>query len=155
MDGPLICLAGFVLVVVLLLLRTPIAVSLGIVGLGGLALLLSPEAALIKSGVITFTTISHYELGVLPLFLFMAHVLFSAGVSTRLFDAAAKFVGHKPRRAGAGVDRRMRSFRIGERIEPCDGGDHGTGSAAGDAQGGVRSAAVDGRRWRRAARWAC
>lgn len=96
MDGALICLSGFVLVIVLLLLRTPIAVSLGIVGLGGLALMLSPEAALIKAGVVTFTTISHYDLGTLPLFLFMAHVLFSAGVSTRLFDAAAKFVGHKP-----------------------------------------------------------
>lgn len=96
MDGPLICLAGFALVVILLLLRTPIAVSLGIVGLGGLALLLSPEAALIKSGVITFTTISHYELGTLPLFLFMAHILFSAGVSTRLFNAASRFVGHRP-----------------------------------------------------------
>ncbi len=96
MDGPLICLAGFALVVALLLVRVPIAVSLGVVGLGGLALLLSPEAALIKSGVITFTTISHYELGTLPLFLFMAHILFSAGVSTRLFNVAARFVGHKP-----------------------------------------------------------
>jgi C4-dicarboxylate transporter DctM subunit len=96
MDGPVICLIGFVLVVALLLLRTPIGVALGVVGFGGLALMLSPEAALIKSGVITWTTISHYELGVLPLFLFMAHVLFAAGVSTRLFDVAAKFVGHKP-----------------------------------------------------------
>lgn len=96
MDGPLLCLAGFALVVALLLLRTPIAISLGIVGFGGLALLLSPEAALIKSGVITFSTISHYELGVLPLFLFMAHILFSAGVSARLFDVASRFVGHKP-----------------------------------------------------------
>jgi C4-dicarboxylate transporter DctM subunit len=96
MEGPLICLAGFALVVALLLVRVPIAVSLGIVGLGGLALLLSPEAAVIKSGVVTFTTISHYELGTLPLFLFMAHILFSAGVSTRLFNAASRFVGHKP-----------------------------------------------------------
>jgi C4-dicarboxylate transporter DctM subunit len=96
MAGPLVCLLGFALVIVLLMLRTPIAVSLGIVGLGGLALLLSPEAAVIKAGVITFTTISHYELGTLPLFLFMAHILFSAGVSTRLFNAAAAFVGHKP-----------------------------------------------------------
>jgi tripartite ATP-independent transporter DctM subunit len=96
MDGPFVCLIGFVLVVALLLARTPIGVALGIVGLGGLALVLSPEAAIIKSGVITWSTISHYELGVLPLFLFMAHVLFAAGVSTRLFDVAAKFVGHKP-----------------------------------------------------------
>jgi C4-dicarboxylate transporter, DctM subunit len=96
MAGPFICLLGFALVIVLLMLRTPISVSLGIVGVGGLALLLSPEAALIKAGTTAFHTISHYELGVLPLFLFMAHVLFSAGVSTRLFNTASRFVGHKP-----------------------------------------------------------
>jgi C4-dicarboxylate transporter DctM subunit len=96
MAGPFICLLGFGLVILLLMLRTPISVSLGIVGMGGLALLLSPEAALIKAGTTAFHTISHYELGVLPLFLFMAHVLFSAGVSTRLFNVASRFVGHKP-----------------------------------------------------------
>lgn len=96
MSGPLICLLGFGLVICLLLVRVPIAVSLGIVGLGGLAIMLSPEAALIKAGVVAFSTISHYELGTLPLFLLMAHILFAAGVSTRMFDVAAKFVGHKP-----------------------------------------------------------
>ena len=95
MDGPMICFIGFLVVIALLLVRTPIGVALGLVGLGGLALLLSPEAALIKAGVITFNTISRYELGVLPLFLFMAHILFSAGVSSLIFDAAAKFMGHK------------------------------------------------------------
>lgn len=96
MAPELVCALGFVAVVVLLVLRSPIGVALGIVGLAGLALLISPEAAVIKSGVVAFEVISKYELGVLPLFLFMAHILFSAGVSSQFFDTAAKFVGHKP-----------------------------------------------------------
>jgi tripartite ATP-independent transporter DctM subunit len=95
MAPELICGLGFLAVIALLLLRTPIGVALGLVGIGGLALMISPEAAVIKAGVVVFGTISRYELGVLPLFLFMAHVLFSAGVSSLIFDAAAKFVGHK------------------------------------------------------------
>ena len=155
MDGPLICLAGFVLVVALLLLRTPIAVSLGIVGLGGLALLLSPEAALIKSGVITFTTISHYELGTLPLFLFMAHILLFG----RRFDAAVQrrgaLRGAQTRRACARLHRRLRRLRHGLRFQPRHGRHHGPGRIAGDA---ARQATIRASRRARlppAERWAC
>lgn len=96
MAPELVCGIGFAAVILLLILRTPIGVALGGVGAVGLALLISPEAATIKAGVVAFEVISKYELGVLPLFLFMAHMLFSAGVSTQFFDTAAKFVGHKP-----------------------------------------------------------
>ncbi|MDE2403572.1 MAG: TRAP transporter large permease [Sphingomonadales bacterium] len=73
----------------------PIGVGLLLVGLGGLAVTISPEAALIKGGVVSFEVISKYELGVLPLFLLMAHICFAAGASRDFFDAAAKFVGHR------------------------------------------------------------
>lgn len=96
MAPELICGIGFLAVIALLLLRTPIGVALGLVGIVGLSVQISPEAAMIKAGVVVFHTVSKYELGVLPLFLFMAHVLFAAGVSSKIFDAAAKFVGHKP-----------------------------------------------------------
>lgn len=95
MTPGLIFLIGAGLAIALLLVRTPIGVALGLVGFTGLALQISPEAALIKASVVAFTTISKYELGVLPLFLFMAHILFAAGVSTRFFDAASKLVGHR------------------------------------------------------------
>ncbi|MFC3077412.1 TRAP transporter large permease [Phenylobacterium terrae] len=89
-------LLGVVLLLVLLAAGVRIAVALGVVGIGGLAVLISPEAALIKSGVVAFEVVSKYELGVLPLFLLMAHLAFSAGASRDFFDAAAKFVGHRP-----------------------------------------------------------
>ncbi|MDB5670360.1 MAG: transporter large permease [Alphaproteobacteria bacterium] len=95
MAPQLIGLIGIVLLLGLLTIGVPIGVGLAFVGLCGLAVLISPEAALIKSGVISFEVISKYELGVLPLFLLMAHICFAAGASRDFFDAAAKFVGHR------------------------------------------------------------
>lgn len=96
MTPEVLGLLGVVLLLVLLAAGVRIAVALGVVGIGGLAVLISPEAALIKSGVVAFEVVSKYELGVLPLFLLMAHLAFSAGASRDFFDAAAKFVGHRP-----------------------------------------------------------
>ena len=86
---------GIVLLLMLLAAGVPIGVGLMLVGLGGLAVMISPEAALIKGGVLSFEVISKYELGVLPLFLLMAHICFAAGASRDFFDVAAKFVGHR------------------------------------------------------------
>ena len=94
MSG-LIGLLGIACLLGLLTLGVPIGAALGLVGLGGLALMISPEAAIIKLGVISFETVSRYELGVLPLFLLMAHLCFAAGASRDFFDAAARFIGHK------------------------------------------------------------
>jgi len=88
-------LLGVVVLLAVLAIGIPIGVALAVVGLGGLCILISPEAALIKAGVLTFETISRYELGVLPLFLLMAHFCFQAGASRDFFDAAARFVGHR------------------------------------------------------------
>ena len=91
----LIGFAGILILLILLAVGIPIGIGLALVGGIGLTLLLSPEAALIKAGVITFDTISRYELGVLPLFVLMAHLCFAAGASRDFFDAAARFVGHR------------------------------------------------------------
>ena len=96
MTPALIGSLGVAILFLLLAGGVPIAVSLGLVGLAGLATLITPEAALIKSGLIAFDIASRYELGVLPLFLLMAHICFAAGASRDFFDASAKFVGHKP-----------------------------------------------------------
>jgi tripartite ATP-independent transporter DctM subunit len=91
----LIGLLGIVSLLLLLAVGVPIGIGLALVGSTGLVLLLSPEAALIKAGVVTFDTISRYELGVLPLFVLMAHLCFAAGASRDFFDAAARMVGHR------------------------------------------------------------
>lgn len=86
---------GVIALLVLLTLGVPIGVAMGLVGMVGLMILLGPEPAIIKSGVILFETVSRYELGVLPLFLLMAHMCFAAGASRDFFDAAAKMFGHR------------------------------------------------------------
>jgi C4-dicarboxylate transporter DctM subunit len=88
-------LLGVIALLTLLSLGVPIGVAMGLVGIVGLTLLLGLEPALIKSAVVLFESYSRYELGVLPLFLFMAHICFAAGASRDFFDAAAKFVGHR------------------------------------------------------------
>lgn len=95
MAPELIGALGIALLLILLAGGLPIGVGLLLVGLGGLAVIISPEAALIKSGVVSFEIISKYELGVLPLFLLMAHICFAAGASRDFFDVAAKFLGHR------------------------------------------------------------
>ncbi|AKH41507.1 tripartite ATP-independent transporter DctM subunit [Altererythrobacter atlanticus] len=94
-DTPGTGLIGLLVLFALLFAGGRIGAVLGIVGLGGLALVLGPEAALIKGGVVVVDTLTKYELGTLPLFLFMAHIFFSVDVSRDLFDAAAKLVGHR------------------------------------------------------------
>lgn len=95
MTPELIGIIGFLVLLLFLAGGMPIGFALGIVGSVGLIILLSFEAAVIKIGVIGFQIISHYELGVLPLFLLMAHVCFATGASRNFFDSAAKFFGHR------------------------------------------------------------
>ena len=86
---------GVAALLILLTLGVPIGVAMGVVGMTGLILMLGFEPAMIKSGVVLFETVSRYELGVLPLFLFMAHICFAAGASRDFFDAAARMIGHR------------------------------------------------------------
>jgi tripartite ATP-independent transporter DctM subunit len=97
----LIGFAGILGLLVLLTLGVPIGVSLALTGVLGLMVMLSPEAALVKAGVVVFEVAQKYELGVLPLFLLMAHLCFAAGASRDFFDVAARFIGH--RRGGLGL----------------------------------------------------
>jgi C4-dicarboxylate transporter DctM subunit len=94
-DSSFMGLLGVAVLFAILAAGVPIGVALGLVGMGGLALMLGLEPALIKASVILFDTLSRYELGVLPLFLLMAHFCFAANASRDFFDAAARMIGHR------------------------------------------------------------
>ncbi len=94
-STPLTGLLGVLALLLILTAGVPIGVALGLVGMAGLTLMIGLEPALIKSGVILFNTLSRYELGVLPLFLLMAHLCFAANASRDFFDAAARLIGHR------------------------------------------------------------
>ena len=98
---PLTGLLGVVVLLILLVSGMPIGIALGLVGLGGLALTVGLEPAVIKSGVLVFETMTRYELGTLPLFMLMAHLCFVAKASRDFFDVASRFIGH--RRGGLAI----------------------------------------------------
>ena len=95
MSPELIGVLGLILLLVVITIGVPIGIALGLVGLVGIAVITSPEASLIKVGVVSFDVVSRYDLGVLPLFLLMAHLCFAAGASRDFFDVAARFIGHR------------------------------------------------------------
>ncbi|MBA7658420.1 C4-dicarboxylate TRAP transporter large permease protein DctM [subsurface metagenome] len=88
-------LIGFVALFSLLAFGLPIGVGMAIVGFGGLWYLISQGAAIAKFGLIPFDTVCNWDLGVLPLFLFMAHIIFASGLSRDLYNVAAKWFGHQ------------------------------------------------------------
>jgi len=93
--NPVTGLVGLCVLFAMLIGGVPIGAALGLVGLVGLAVAIGPDAALIKGGVVVMDTLTRYELGTLPLFMLMAQLFFAANASRDLFDAAAKFFGHR------------------------------------------------------------
>lgn len=88
---------GFAGMFALMLLRVPIAFSMGIVGLVGLGLMRSWPAAF-SSTATEIVDIAKYTLSVVPLFVLMGNFVTRAGMSRELYQAAYAFIGH--RRAG-------------------------------------------------------
>jgi len=87
---------GFAVLFTLLALRMPIGSAMALVGFGGIWHLISGQAALTKLATVSFETVANYELAVLPLFLAMAHIVFSTGMGKDLFDLAHKWLGNRP-----------------------------------------------------------
>ena len=89
-------LVGLGLMMVLALLRIPIAISMGLVGFLGVAYLrdwnFAPAMAMVETKV--YETGRNYTLSVVPLFILMGNFVTRAGMSQELFRAAYDFVGH-------------------------------------------------------------
>ncbi|WP_417668297.1 TRAP transporter large permease [Roseibium sp.] len=86
---------GILILFTLIALGMPIGFAMGLVGVVGFGLLISFHAAIIKVGVITFDLATNYAIGTVPLFLFMAHILFATGIGRDLYEFAARMLGHK------------------------------------------------------------
>ena len=96
LDPITIGIIGFILLFILLAIRLPLGISMFLIGFAGLWIILqNGTAAVAKIGLIPFETIASWDLAVLPLFLFMAHIIFSAGLSKDLYNVAAKWMGHQ------------------------------------------------------------
>lgn len=70
----------------------PLAMSLGGVAFLGLASIIGMKAAVSMTAQTAFDTANSYTLVVLPLFLFMANLITSAGIAKSLYDASHAFL---------------------------------------------------------------
>ena len=89
-------ISGLVLLLVLLALRVPIAFSLGLVSLGGIALVRGPLPAVSALETLTFSFIAHWSLSAVPMFLLMGNIAFKSGLTQSLFRAASLWLSALP-----------------------------------------------------------
>ena len=88
--------AGIAVLVLLLFAGMPVAFAMGIVGLAGFSLVVSPPAAMSLVALDLYDAFASYNLTVIPLFVLMGQVSLHAGISRKLFDAAYHWVGFLP-----------------------------------------------------------
>lgn len=88
-------LAGLATLFVLLVLRVPLGPAMLLVGMSGYVALSGADQLLnyMKSG--AYWRFASYEFSVIPMFLLMGQLAARSGLSTRLFDAANAFLGHR------------------------------------------------------------
>ena len=85
---------GLVAVLVLVFLRMPIAIAMGIVGFIGFAELRNFRAAISMVGRLIIDTAQDYGLSVIPLFILMGLFVNKGGLSRELYQVSYAFLGH-------------------------------------------------------------
>ncbi len=94
MEGAALGLAGFACVVVLIFMRIPVAIAMGLVGgLGYIHINGYPSFAFI-AGQVAFDATFPYSLSVVPLFVMMGVFAAHSGLSGSLYDSVTAFLGH-------------------------------------------------------------
>jgi tripartite ATP-independent transporter DctM subunit len=101
MSTDAVAVTGFVTLFVLMLLRVPIGMAMGLVGVAGFGYLTSGGPALKIVGHTTMRTVTDFNYAVVPLFLLMGSFATTSGMSRELFRAANAFIGHL--RGGLGI----------------------------------------------------
>jgi C4-dicarboxylate transporter DctM subunit len=93
MDPAFIGIGGIVLLLLLFFLGVPLGFAMAIAGILGFASTISPSAALHLVASDLFTHFNSYALSVLPMFILMGCMAFSAGIGRKAFDVAYVLMG--------------------------------------------------------------
>ena len=101
MSTDLVAIIGFVVLFALMLLRVPVGMAMGLVGVSGFGFIVGFGPALKLISQTTMRTVTDYTFGVIPMFLLMGAFVSTSGISRELFRAANTFVGHW--RGGLGI----------------------------------------------------
>jgi C4-dicarboxylate transporter, DctM subunit len=101
MSTDVVAVTGFVTLFTLMLLRVPVGMAMGLVGVTGFGFLVGGAPALKLVGQTSMRTVTDYTFGIIPMFLLMGAFVSNSGMSRELFRAANSFVGHF--RGGLGI----------------------------------------------------
>src|SRR3954462_3359943 len=96
-----VAIVGFVVLFVLMLLRVPVGMAMGLVGVSGFAYLSGGGPALKIVGHTSMRTVTDWNFAVIPMFLLMGSFATTSGMSRELFRAGNAFLGHL--RGGLGI----------------------------------------------------
>ncbi|MEH6823052.1 MAG: TRAP transporter large permease, partial [Motiliproteus sp.] len=88
-------LIAFAVMFLLIALRVPIAIAMGMVGAVGGWILNGPESVGFIMGSVPFEAVFPYSLSVIPLFIMMGVFAARAGLSQALYEAVNVFIGHR------------------------------------------------------------
>ena len=94
MDQTLAGVAGILIMIVLFLLRLPVAHSMMLVGLTGFSLLTTWTGGLNLVSRSIYSSLASLDLCTIPLFILMGQLAFNTGISKKLYDTAYRFLGH-------------------------------------------------------------
>ncbi len=94
MDKDTVAIGGFVVLFVLMLLRVPVGIAMGIVGVGGFAMVANVNSALGLLAGSPFSTVTDYNFSIIPMFILMGAFASAAGLSSDLFRASQAWLGH-------------------------------------------------------------
>src|SRR5260221_2289790 len=101
MSNDAIAVVGFIALFALMLLRVPVGMAMGLVGVTGYSWIVGPGPALKLVGQTSMRTVTDYTFGVIPMFMLMGAFVSVSGLSRELFKAADAFLGHL--RGGLGI----------------------------------------------------
>jgi tripartite ATP-independent transporter DctM subunit len=94
MQGPTIGLAGFAAVMLLIVLRVPVGVAMGVVGAIGYGFVYGFSTLGFVLGRAPFDAVFPVSLSVVPLFVMMGVFAGHGGLSKSLYSLVASFIGH-------------------------------------------------------------
>jgi C4-dicarboxylate transporter, DctM subunit len=94
MSEDAVAVAGFIAVFTLMILRVPVGMAMGLVGVTGFGALAGFGPSLKLIAQTSMTTVTDYKFGVIPMFLLMSAFVSASGMSRELFRAANVFLGH-------------------------------------------------------------
>ena len=95
MDRDVVALLGFAAMFVLMALRVPIGVAMGVVGVLGFAAIAGWWPGLNLLANVPLSVLTDYNLSIIPMFILMGAFATQAGMSKELFRAGNAWVGHR------------------------------------------------------------